>query len=667
MAVELRAVDDEQNLIDAAQAGEVEAFARLYERYRDALFGICLARLKDPALAEDTVQDTFLKAFINLPRFEAGSKFWSWLVTIAVRRCIDVQRYRVRSYVTENPEAERTSHRSQADTTLDEVIAAENRIDIQHALAALSPRQRRALLLYAVEGWSYSAIASAENVSIGAVNSLLVRARRAIRAACEAGPFSVLVPVFHKMHWRLRASFYRLRSSVPQSVRENLIWNVQALMVGTFALTTILSGAPDSAGGPVQTPSTEQGFAEISTKNESVAPMPHASSTQSEQQIDRPPVIDSSESLVDKVLDRGAGETPESTKFRSTVVSPDYERDHTIFAAGDCGSGTNADLNSQGLNCRVMFVSTDGGGTWERLPARALLSDFILLSPSYPADPRMFMFGPAGLQESTDRGQSFQMISPLARAAAISPALGKSDSRILMDTGTPNGTLLEYWTDQKLVKPSPLTTSRPLNTYLADISFSPGYFARHPVVLFAGQSENRTTGSRWLVQTMYQSLLHRCEELVCTEVHIPGHGDAEMRISPNFAEDGTVYAFTSDSVVVYDDPSRTIRSLRRPGGSTIQDRGSFIQDLAVSWRSPGPVRPMFAATSTNFLPGGLYRSLDGGDSWTKLPLDLSGFKDNISGVVVTPTGRLLVSSNKRGIACSEDGGQTWAHRCTPES
>ena len=89
-------------LIQRARRGDPHAFERLYREYSGRIFGLCLRMTRDPATAEDCVQETFVSAWRGLGKFEARSAFATWLHRIAVN--IVLARHRSRGPVLESVE-----------------------------------------------------------------------------------------------------------------------------------------------------------------------------------------------------------------------------------------------------------------------------------------------------------------------------------------------------------------------------------------------------------------------------------------------------------------------------------------------------------------------------------------------------------------------------------
>src|SRR5437016_12704225 len=81
-------VSDELTLVQAAKAGDVTAFEELVRRYDRNVFRIAQHITQNREDAEDVVQDAFIKAFSNLKQFQGQSKFYTWLVRIAVNEAL---------------------------------------------------------------------------------------------------------------------------------------------------------------------------------------------------------------------------------------------------------------------------------------------------------------------------------------------------------------------------------------------------------------------------------------------------------------------------------------------------------------------------------------------------------------------------------------------------
>src|SRR5579859_1895841 len=77
-------IDWESALVQRARSGDTRAFERLYREHAGRVYGLCLRMTRDPQLAEDCTQDTFINAWRALPKFEKRSSLSTWLHRIAV-------------------------------------------------------------------------------------------------------------------------------------------------------------------------------------------------------------------------------------------------------------------------------------------------------------------------------------------------------------------------------------------------------------------------------------------------------------------------------------------------------------------------------------------------------------------------------------------------------
>jgi RNA polymerase sigma factor (sigma-70 family) len=152
-------------------------FERLYRRHVAGVYHYALAVLRNPADAEDVTQTTFLNALRAYERGERPKAEQNWLIAIAHNVCR--QRFR-------------QSQRRPREVALDEDVAdrivddeAPSAEDIRRALGQLAFNQRAALVMRELEGRSYADIAEILGVSGGAVETLLFRARRALREQLE--------------------------------------------------------------------------------------------------------------------------------------------------------------------------------------------------------------------------------------------------------------------------------------------------------------------------------------------------------------------------------------------------------------------------------------------------------------------------------------------------
>src|SRR4051812_5364124 len=150
------------------------SFERLYQRYVGDVYRYALAVLRNPPDAEDVTQTTFLNAYRAFQRGERPEKPQNWLIAIAHNVCR--QRFR--------QSARRPAEVAIEDDVADQLVRDEDAPtgdDIRRALGHLAFNQRAALVMRELEGRSYAEIAEILDVSTSAVETLIFRARRALR------------------------------------------------------------------------------------------------------------------------------------------------------------------------------------------------------------------------------------------------------------------------------------------------------------------------------------------------------------------------------------------------------------------------------------------------------------------------------------------------------
>ena len=179
---------NETQLILAARRGDVGAFNQLVLSYQDRIYNLSARILGDNDLAEDITQNTFLTAYLNLPRFRNGS-FRSWIYRIATNACYDVhrrhKRYPVMSLENEILAEERISPLDDfsGSSTLPEMEVERHELEqvIQQALNRLDADQRTIVVLIDQQDFDYAEVAQILRIPIGTVKSRLARARLRLR------------------------------------------------------------------------------------------------------------------------------------------------------------------------------------------------------------------------------------------------------------------------------------------------------------------------------------------------------------------------------------------------------------------------------------------------------------------------------------------------------
>ena len=185
-------VDEESDLalVARAQAGDSSAYDTLVTRHRGRIYAMIRQMTKNEADAWDLAQESFIKAWKALPRFEAKAQFTTWLYRIAHNTVYDwLRRKRPESGGELNDEIfgeDRIDPASVTTPTMDrapdeEMAGGELRDKIEAALEQLSPQHREVVVLKDVQGLAYKEIAEVMDCSIGTVMSRLHYARQKLQ------------------------------------------------------------------------------------------------------------------------------------------------------------------------------------------------------------------------------------------------------------------------------------------------------------------------------------------------------------------------------------------------------------------------------------------------------------------------------------------------------
>ncbi|HLI60423.1 MAG TPA: sigma-70 family RNA polymerase sigma factor [Solirubrobacteraceae bacterium] len=163
---------DDALLVDAARAGDVDAFSELVRRHQGRVYRIALRMLESDADAQDAAQDTFVRAWRSLPRFRGESSVATWLYRIVTNRCVSMLAARRASApLREGDVAVETDDPAW-------LVAQRERMDaVSRAVSRLPDDQRLALVLRDYEGLSYAEVAEVLGIGEGAVKSRIHRAR----------------------------------------------------------------------------------------------------------------------------------------------------------------------------------------------------------------------------------------------------------------------------------------------------------------------------------------------------------------------------------------------------------------------------------------------------------------------------------------------------------
>jgi len=175
-------VNEEQAWVLQAQQGSDEAFTKLVETYQTPVFNLCYRMLGEPDLAEDAAQETFLRAFQHLHRYDQKRPFATWLLSIAAHYCID--RLRRRKFLMFSMDAEddegNTFEYPDPDSPDPEAesVKGQTRSRIHALLKELDETDRATIIMRYWYDYSEIEIAESLRLTVSAVKSRLHRSRK---------------------------------------------------------------------------------------------------------------------------------------------------------------------------------------------------------------------------------------------------------------------------------------------------------------------------------------------------------------------------------------------------------------------------------------------------------------------------------------------------------
>lgn len=174
MTVEKYIILTDQQLIELSLEGDTVAFDHLFDRYRASMRKLYLQRTGGNGDdADDLIQDTFLKVYLNLRRYDPAYTFGQWIFTIARNTFIDYLRKRQESVPLDNVQRGQSS----LPTPEQSVIDSQQRAQLEAFMERMRPQYRRLIELRFFRDFSYEEIAAELNIPLGTVKTQLHRAR----------------------------------------------------------------------------------------------------------------------------------------------------------------------------------------------------------------------------------------------------------------------------------------------------------------------------------------------------------------------------------------------------------------------------------------------------------------------------------------------------------
>lgn len=170
--------DADADLVERVRKGDARAFEGLYRKHRDRVYGL-VWRLcgGDSALAEDLLQEAFVRVWQKMDSFRGDSLFSTWLHRLAVNVALSDRRIRMRRVARETEMTDGVERSASGDQD----VFAGRRMDLERAIGRLPERARTVLVLYDIEGYTHAEIGELAGMAEGSSKAHLHRARKMVR------------------------------------------------------------------------------------------------------------------------------------------------------------------------------------------------------------------------------------------------------------------------------------------------------------------------------------------------------------------------------------------------------------------------------------------------------------------------------------------------------
>ncbi len=179
----------DSEIINRVLEGDVDRFRLLVDRHSRAIFRLAWRMTGNEHDAEDVVQETFIRAYRQLARFELRANFGTWIHRIAVNCALDQIKARTRrgrGVDSRDPDDDVVESLASMEPAQDRLLASrEARLAVRSAMERLSPNERTAFVLRHFEGMSIEEIGSTLGTRVNATKNTIFRAVQKLRSELE--------------------------------------------------------------------------------------------------------------------------------------------------------------------------------------------------------------------------------------------------------------------------------------------------------------------------------------------------------------------------------------------------------------------------------------------------------------------------------------------------
>lgn len=172
---------DDRMLTRMVVEGDSRAFDNLFTRHRDSIYAMLVKRAGNTDDVEDLMQEAFMKAFLNIGRYNPDYDFGAWICTIAKNTFVDFDRSRRSNALNPNNNLPLDGKYGSAQATIptpeESIINAQQRTQIDRYISMLPANYRRMFVLRFIDEYSYEEIAEALEMKLGTVKTQIFRVR----------------------------------------------------------------------------------------------------------------------------------------------------------------------------------------------------------------------------------------------------------------------------------------------------------------------------------------------------------------------------------------------------------------------------------------------------------------------------------------------------------